>query len=150
MLHVDVVDIVESRRNGPQPSMRHDDDDDDDAPPRTALEELTTLPQTDLLIGGGGQGPLPHSSPHSSREGTHQRRAQVLTRLGSSILEWVSLPVGGHKLKWGTHTGRVLKVSVKLAVSSKSSGRRCKRATAKNSPGPSIVKQTAVAGAEMA
>jgi len=25
------VDIVESRRNGPQPSMRHDDDDDDDA-----------------------------------------------------------------------------------------------------------------------
>jgi len=24
------VDIVESRRNGPQPSMRHDDDDDDD------------------------------------------------------------------------------------------------------------------------
>jgi len=24
------MDIVESRRNGPQPSMRHDDDDDDD------------------------------------------------------------------------------------------------------------------------
>ena len=24
------VDIKESRRNGPQPSMRHDDDDDDD------------------------------------------------------------------------------------------------------------------------
>ena len=24
------VDIVESRRNGPQHSMRHDDDDDDD------------------------------------------------------------------------------------------------------------------------
>jgi len=24
------VDIVESRRNGPQPSTRHDDDDDDD------------------------------------------------------------------------------------------------------------------------
>jgi len=29
------VDIVESRRNGPQPSMRHDDDDDDDDDDRT-------------------------------------------------------------------------------------------------------------------